>query len=84
MIFLPLLSRTPLLPEPYDSETVLVKPSGIPFAGEGLYARRFISEGELVCLFSGVRVDKVGHCRTVHSGEEGWSDYRLTLGKMVL
>ena len=44
----------------YDALNVFVAESGVsPCAGEGLYARRPIAAGKLVCLFNGVRVRDV-------------------------
>ena len=67
--------------DPYDGEAVYVKGSSIPFAGEGLYARRQLSEGELVCLFNGVRIRKERRSNVIKAGSDEWSDYRLTLGE---
>jgi len=39
----------------WDMVHVYVGPSQVEFAGEGLYARRDIAAGSLVCLFSGAR-----------------------------
>lgn len=43
----------PLLPDPFEENTVRVKPSQIPGAGEGLFATRDIGDGELVAFYSG-------------------------------
>ena len=49
-------SRDPLVEDPYESETVFVSASRVSGdAGEGLFARRDISKGQLVALFNGVR-----------------------------
>ena len=74
-------SRTPLLEDPYEKENVYVAPSKIgEAAGEGLYARKHIRKGQLVCLFNGIRCNKPGHHTTIRAGDDDWSDYRLTLG----
>ena len=74
-------SRTPLLEDPYEKENVYVAPSKIgEAAGEGLYARKHIRKGQLVCLFNGIRCNKPGHHTTIRANDDDWSDYRLTLG----
>ena len=78
-----ILSRTPLLRDPYEEETVFVAPSNIPFAGEGLFARRKIRINELVCLFNGIRCDKPERAKIIHPESDEWSDYRLTLGMVI-
>ena len=50
------IGRQPLLPDPYEARTVYVAESGIAGAGEGLFARRDLAEGQLVALYNGVRV----------------------------
>jgi len=75
------ISRTPQLADEYESEMVYVKQSRIPYAGEGLYAARDIEEGQLVCLFNGNRIAKVNNKSCIKWGDEGWSDFRLTLDK---
>ena len=75
-------SRTPLLEDPYEKENVYVAPSKIgEAAGEGLYARKHIRKGQLVCLFNGIRCNKPGHHTTIRANDDDWSDYRLTLGR---
>ena len=49
-------------------------------AGEGLYAKKHIRKGQLVCLFNGVRWNKTGHHTRICANDDDWSDYRLTLG----
>ena len=51
-----ILSLQPLLPDAYEQERVHVCPSLIPNAGEGLFARRNLSEGEVVSFYNGVRL----------------------------
>ncbi len=41
-------SSEPLQEEPYEQETVLVAPSTIPFAGEGLFAKRKLEKGAMI------------------------------------
>lgn len=72
-----------MVQDPYDQETVYVAESKIPFAGEGLFAKRKISQGELVCLFNGVKCNKIGHTKVIRSDSPEWSDYRLTLDKDI-
>jgi len=77
------ISRTPLLPDEYEEETVVVGLSSVPGAGEGLFARFNVEAGGLLSLFSGNRISK-GHSRKgVRWGDEEWSDFRLTLDKSV-
>ena len=74
-------SRDPILEDPYEQETVYVAPSQIgEAAGEGLFARKHIGRGQLVCLFSGIRCAKLGHHTRIVAGDPDWSDYRLHLG----
>ena len=42
--------------DPLDHRNVYVGKSGIPGAGEGLFARRDILPGEIVALYPGVHV----------------------------
>ena len=50
------MGTQPLVPEPYETITVEVKPSGIPNAGQGLFALRTIKEHELVSFYNGLRI----------------------------
>ncbi len=72
----------------YDAESVVVKESLIPYAGEGLFAKRNFASGELISLFNGIRINKDGCRGKIIRGDddddEEWSDYRLTLGKNEL
>ena len=78
-------SRCPLLEDPYEQETVYVAQSKIgEAAGEGLYAKKHIRKGQLVCLFNGIRCNKTGHHTRITAEDEDWSDYRLTLGNHFL
>jgi len=75
------ISRSPTQRDEYESETVYVKPSRIPFAGEGLYALRHLDPGDLVCLFNGNKITKSNNRKCIRFGDEEWSDFRLTLDK---
>ena len=74
-----------MLPEPYESVTVFPAPSGIPCAGEGLFAKRDLKAGELAAIFSGLRCYKTFTMGTTikYGTDEEWSDYRITLGEYV-
>lgn len=50
------LSCQPLIPDAYEQERVCVRPSLIPKAGEGLFARRELGEGEVVSFYNGLRL----------------------------
>lgn len=45
----------PLLGEPFETRRVRVDRSGIPGAGEGLWALDAFEEGDAVCFYSGIR-----------------------------
>ena len=70
------------LQDPYEKIHVYVAPSTISdLAGEGLFAKKVIKKGQLICLFNGVRRCKEGRIRTVIGvNSDEWSDYRLILG----
>lgn len=51
-----ILCRQPLVPDVYEQERVCVCESLIQDAGEGLYARRSLTEGEVVSFYNGVRL----------------------------
>ena len=70
------------LQDPYEKIHVYVAPSTISdLAGEGLFAKKVIKKGQLICLFNGVRRRKEGRIRTVIGvNSDEWSDYRLILG----
>ena len=74
------ISRTPLVRDEYEEETVYVAGSGTAGAGEGLYVRRSVGVGGLVAVFNGVRIKKTRNV-SVKAGDEEWSDYRLTLDR---
>ena len=51
-----LLSTQPLVPDAYEQQRVCVRPSLIPGAGQGLFARTNLLEGEVVSFYNGVRL----------------------------
>lgn len=71
-----LISKSPLVRDPYEHQTVYVKKSTIPFAGEGLFAKRFLPAGTLVALFNGIRQRESGFIKNPRE----FSDYRIGLG----
>ena len=77
------ISRRPLEADLYEERTVRVAESSVPGAGEGLFARRRLSSGDLVCLFSGSKIYKDNNKRSLQFGDEEWSDFRITLDKSV-
>ncbi|KND04419.1 uncharacterized protein SPPG_00148 [Spizellomyces punctatus DAOM BR117] len=50
------ISSDPLLPDPYESRAVAVRPSHIVDAGEGLFAKRDLMYGEVAAFYSGLRL----------------------------
>ena len=66
------ISNSPLLTDPWEWGRVEARPSGLPGAGEGLFARRRLERGDLVALYNGTR--------SVPSLYEDWSDYRSVRG----
>lgn len=50
------ISSDPLLPDYYEQAKVLVKQSNIQRAGEGLFARTDLEEGEVVSFYNGIRL----------------------------
>ncbi|XP_071743458.1 histone-lysine N-methyltransferase SETD7 isoform X5 [Lepeophtheirus salmonis] len=76
------ISSNPLLTDPFEDDNVYILPSSIgELAGEGLYAKKLIPSGSLVCLFNGIRKTKYGLVKRIKPSDEEWSDYRLTLDK---
>jgi len=71
-----LISNSPLRRDPYEHQTVYVKTSTVPFAGEGLFAKRFLPAGTLVALFNGIRQRESGFVKKPIE----FSDYRIGLG----
>jgi hypothetical protein len=50
------ISKSPLLRDPYEQQTCYIDQSTIhPEAGEGIFAKRLLSKGSLVAIFSGVK-----------------------------
>jgi histone-lysine N-methyltransferase SETD7 len=70
------ISRSPLVRDPYEHQNVYVANSKIEFAGEGLYAKRFLPAGTLVALFNGIRQRETGMMKKMHE----FSDYRIGIG----
>ncbi|TRY64272.1 hypothetical protein TCAL_02616 [Tigriopus californicus] len=50
------LTSKPLLMDPYDKRNVYVAPSGIPNAGQGLFAKRTIPAQTLIVTYAGLHV----------------------------
>ena len=67
------ISRFPLVPDLYEQERVYVAMSGIPSAGEGLFARVNLPEGEVVSFYNGVRI---AHEEV---DERDWSENEYTI-----
>ncbi len=68
------ISKTPFLRDPFEHEQVYVSCSRIPYAGEGLFAKKSIAEGGLVALFNGVKMrDVTGRTKTA------FTDYKIAL-----
>ena len=53
------LSSQPVLQDAYEQERVHVRLSLIPNGGEGLFAQRCLSEGEIVSFYNGIRLSHV-------------------------
>ena len=70
------ISKSPLVRDPYEHENVYVARSAIEFAGEGLYAKRFLPAGSLIALFNGIRQREVGYTKKMQE----FSDYRIGMG----
>ncbi|XP_023332051.1 uncharacterized protein LOC111704142 isoform X2 [Eurytemora carolleeae] len=62
-----------------DIINVYVDQSNIPYAGEGLFAKKFIKKGELVVLFNGARKRKISR---EHQFEE-FSDYCIRVDSVL-
>ena len=67
------ISRSPMLRDPYEKRYVYVKDSAVPFAGEGLWAKRGIKTGQVCALFNGVRQHHLWG-----QVDLPWSDYRIS------
>eukprot|EP01045_Picozoa_sp_COSAG04_P005415 COSAG04_NODE_251_length_18828_cov_18.990923_13_plen_367_part_00 len=50
------ISRQPMLADPFESLRVEARASRLPNAGEGLFARRALAEGEVAAFYAGVRL----------------------------
>ena len=50
------ISTSPLVPDVYEQERVYIAPSLIPAAGEGLFAKQSLLEGEIVSFYNGIRI----------------------------
>lgn len=70
------ISQSPFLRDQYEQEQVYVRQSGIPYAGEGLYAKHDIEEGALIALFNGVKIREVHGTRGITSK---FTDYKIGL-----
>ena len=73
------LSSYPLQSDPYEGGSVFVSRSSIsPDAGEGLYAKRNVGNGELISFYNGIRLQKRknGHKQ---NGFKKWSEFRIAL-----
>ena len=74
------ISRTPLVRDPYEHQTVYVAESKqSKFAGEGLFAKRLIEAGSLIALFNGVRQRDPIYSKNMPE----FSDYRIALDRIV-
>ena len=72
------ISLSPLLRDPYEHFRVYVDQSGIPYAGEGLYAKQELEDGSLVALFNGVR-KREGICNK--SNFLSFSEFKIGLDR---
>merc|ERR1712181_134025 len=61
----------PLLCEPWEHQRVQARDSDMDDAGEGLFAKKSLKQGELVALMNGARSPPSLH--------QEWSDYRIKL-----
>jgi len=68
------ISSEPLLCDPYETEFVLVGPSTLPGAGEGLFAKLHVEAGTVVSFYNGTRVEPSD---TTDISEN--NDYRIVL-----
>ena len=69
------ICSSPQLPDPYESKSVQVRESGIPNAGEGLFAREAIKAGRVVAYFNGA----VSPGSSSSSGQLKSSEYSIAL-----
>ena len=49
------MTSEPLLCDPYESVMIQVKPSTVPFANEGLFAKRSVEAGQILAFYNGIR-----------------------------
>ena len=49
------MTKEPLLADPYETEWVEVRPSTVPFANEGLFARKSVEPGQILSFYNGIR-----------------------------
>lgn len=75
------ISSSPLLRDPYEHHMVYVDHSGIPYAGEGLYAKQSIEPGTLISIFNGIRIRDFNSTETRF--REGFTDYKILLKRDV-
>lgn len=73
------ISRFPHLRDPMEHRRVFVDHSGIPYAGEGLFAKERIEEGSLIALFNGIRLRESFLSRTAK--ESTFSSYKIGLNR---
>ena len=72
------IGHQPLVSDPYEDRTVIVRSSGVEGGGDGLFAQRDLAKGDIVAFYNGVRIPytvggpkeewstsgyKVGHCK---------------------
>ncbi|KAK9767277.1 Histone-lysine N-methyltransferase setd7 [Basidiobolus ranarum] len=51
-----IISKDPLLRDPYETSRVYVQKSKIPNSGEGLFAKRDLKKGEVASFYNGIRI----------------------------
>jgi len=65
------ISRNPMLPDPYESARVAVTESSLPGGGEGLFAKRDLPSDVVVAFYNGIRFHdchvRLGDQRPLHS-----------------
>ena len=49
------VTSQPLLPDPYESQTVEVRPSTVPGANDGLFSKHNVSAGTILAFYNGIR-----------------------------
>jgi len=73
-----IITKSPMLRDPYEERYVFVSDSSVPMAGEGLYAKTSLKAGQLCALFNGVRQRHLCGVKGDNSNRE-WSDYRISV-----